>query len=424
MRRIAWVLLLVFTFTIPWEYSLDLGPPFGNVARIAGLLVLLAAVLAVLQSGHIRTPGGMQWLALVFYLWICCSFFWTVDRNATLDMIRGSFQEIMTVWLLWELAETPQDLRALLRAFVAGSWALAILTLANFNSPEAILAGQYRFAAFGQDPNDVARFLDLGFPLAALLANSDGGSWLNSRLGSHWPERILAIGYLPLGLVAVLLTASRGGFLAALVALIGCGILLGRGHARGVLMGAFALPAIVAGLWAVIPSETFARLATIPEQLRSGDLNQRLNIWSAGWRAFVRAPVLGTGAGSFVSAARLAPIDTAHNTALSLAVSIGLLGLCIAAVIFAMAVLAALRTDGALRVALLASLLVWLVTSLVATVEQSRTTWLLFGAIALAGRMAVEDHTELADCFPDSRHAGRMPISRLEAAAGMQSLPF
>ena len=27
MRRIAWGLLLVFVFAIPWEYSLDAGEP-------------------------------------------------------------------------------------------------------------------------------------------------------------------------------------------------------------------------------------------------------------------------------------------------------------------------------------------------------------------------------------------------------------
>ncbi len=41
MRRLAWMLLVVFVFAIPWEYSLDTGPPLGNVARIAGLLLLL-----------------------------------------------------------------------------------------------------------------------------------------------------------------------------------------------------------------------------------------------------------------------------------------------------------------------------------------------------------------------------------------------
>src|ERR1017187_7144470 len=60
MRRLAWALLLLFGFTIPWEYSLDLGEPFGNVARIVGLLALLAAVPAVLETGRLRTPGGIQ----------------------------------------------------------------------------------------------------------------------------------------------------------------------------------------------------------------------------------------------------------------------------------------------------------------------------------------------------------------------------
>lgn len=416
MRRIAWFFLLLYTFAIPWEYSLDLGAPFGNVARIAGLLVLLLAIPAILQSGRIRTPGPVQWLVLALYLWFCCSLLWTIDRAVTFDKMRGSFQELMVVWLVWEFAETPEDLRALLRAFIAGSWILAILTLMNFTSPEAIAAGQYRFAAYGQDPNDVARFLDLGFPLAALLANNQGGAWLSSFGDSRWPERVLALGYLPLGLVAVLLTASRGGFLAAIVALIGCAVLLGRGHARAVITGTLALPAIAAGLWFIIPQEIFARLATIPEQLRHGDLNQRLNIWTAGLHAFARAPILGTGAGTFVNAAGLSPIDTAHNTILSIAVSTGLPGVTLVTAIVALTAFAATHTEGALRRALLVSLLVWAVTSSVATVEESRTTWLLFAIIAAAGRMAIEDHTELAECFPDPRSAWRIPVARMRAA--------
>ena len=391
MRRIAWLLLLLYVFTVPWEYSLDLGAPFGNIARIVGLLLLLAAVPAVLQSGRIRVPGPVQLLVLALFLWLFCTSFWTIDSVATLTQIRGFFQEMMIVWLVWEFAETPRDLRSILRVWIAGSWVLALLTLANFTSPDAFAAGQYRFAAFGQDPNDVARFLDFGFPLAALLANTE----------SRWPQRILAFGYLPLGLVAVLLTASRGGFIAAVVALIGCGILLVRGKGRIALGIAFAIPPIAAALWLIIPQEVFTRLATIPQQLQSGDLNQRMNIWSAGWTAFTRAPFLGTGAGTFVNAAGLSPMDTAHNTALSLAVAGGLCALFLATAILVLGARAALQTQGSLRVALVFTLLVWAVTSLVANVEESRTTWLLFAALALAGRLNEEDTAGLTACFSD-----------------------
>jgi hypothetical protein len=168
MRRIARIMLLLLAFAIPWEYSLNLGEPLGNAARIASLLLLLAAVLAMLQAGRMRTPGVFCWIALGLFLWFCCTCFWTIDAAASLEKLRAYFQEMMIVWLVWEFVDTADDLRNLLRAMVAGSCVLALLTLAVVRSPEAIAAGQIRFAAYGQDPNDIARFLDIGFPLAAL----------------------------------------------------------------------------------------------------------------------------------------------------------------------------------------------------------------------------------------------------------------
>lgn len=395
MRRIAWGLLLLFAFAIPWEYSLDLGAPLGNIARIIGLLLLLAAVPAILQAGRLRIPGSLQWVVLAYFLWFCCTYFWTIEPLVTLSRMRAYFQETMVVWLVWEFAESPRDLRSLLRAYVTGSWVLAILTVADFSSAQAVAATQIRFAAAGQDPNDVARFLDLGFPLAALLLNGE----------SRWAGRLLALGYLPLGLFAVLLTASRGGFLAAAVALAGCGLLLIRNHAKGVAAGFLALPAIGAAVWLTLPRSIFERLATIPEELTGGDLNKRLNIWAAGWQAFLKAPLLGSGAGTFVSAAGTAPIDTAHNTALSILVGGGLCGLFLATAIVALAAHLAWQTKGTLRLALVTALLVWAVTSLVATVEENRTTWLLLALIALAGRLAVEEPEDLASCFPEGAQA-------------------
>ena len=176
MRRLAWVLMLTYSFAIPWEYSLDLGAPLGNIARIAGLLVVVVLIPAVLQAGRIRTPGPVHWLALALYLWFCCSYFWSIEPAATLERMRAYAQVMMVVLFAWELTETEDDLRDLMRAYVAGSLVLAVLTFASFMSPAA--AGQIRFAAEGQDPNDAARFLDLGFPLAALLFAVERRWWI------------------------------------------------------------------------------------------------------------------------------------------------------------------------------------------------------------------------------------------------------
>jgi O-antigen ligase len=114
----------------------------------------------------------------------------------------------------------------------------------------------------------------------------------------------------------------------------------------------------------------------------------------------VRAPVFGTGAGSFVSAAGLSPIDTAHNTALSIAVAGGLVALFLAVSIVAVAIWSITQSKGQLRWAMALALLVWGITSMVATVEENRTTWLLLAMIALAGRLAAEEPEGVEECFP------------------------
>jgi O-antigen ligase len=389
MRRIAWALLVLFVFTIPWEYSLVLPAPFGNIARIAGLLALAVAVPAVFQAGRLRTPALFHSLALALYLWWCCTAFWTIDSGATLTKLRGCFQEMMIVWLLWEFIESPADLRTVLRAWLAGSWVLALLTLSNFASLASIAATQVRFVAAGQDPNDVARFLNLSLPLAALLF----------RCEKRLPARIVALAFLPLGLTAVLLTASRSGFVAATVALFGCALVLGHGQVKALAAAGLALPAAAAGLWLLIPRGTLLRLATIPAELQSGSLNQRTNIWSAGWTAFLHAPFCGSGAGTFVTAAQTAPIDTAHDTILSLAVTGGLCAVFLAIAILIAVVHSATALRGLLRTTLVTCLSLWAIASLAATVEESRTTWLLLGVIAVAARIAAERHSDLEACF-------------------------
>jgi O-antigen ligase len=211
-------------------------------------------------------------------------------------------------------------------------------------------------------------------------------------------------------LFAVLLTASRGGFVAALVALSGCCLLLLRSHPRGMLTTALAIPALATALWFVVPRQSLERLGTIPAQLQGGDLNQRLNIWHAGWQAFARSPIVGTGVGSFVRAAAMNPIDTAHNSTLSILVGSGLVGLFLVSAIVLLAVRAVLITVGPLRIALMTALVVWGIASLVSTLEESRATWLLLALIALAGRLAVEQPHQLMECFaaahPVKQHAG------------------
>jgi len=332
---------------------------------------------------------------LAFYLYFVCSFFWTVDRDATLDKMRAYFQVTMAVWLVWEIADTAAALRGLLRAFVAGCWVLALLTFADFSSATAIAEGQARFVATGQDPNDVARFLDLGFPLAGLLFATE----------RQWTIQILSASYIPAALLAVLLTASRGGFTAAIAALLGTAILLAMARPRAALGVFGALAAMTAAVWLFAPAESLDRLATIPQEVGGGDWNDRLNIWDAGWHAFTQAPWFGSGAGAFTAAAGLSPGDTAHNTAMAVLVTGGLVGTLIASAIVAAVAWSAARTKGLLRICLGTVLTVWAITSMVGSVEENRVTWLLFAAIALAGRLSAEEPETMSVLFRHGEEA-------------------
>lgn len=395
-RGVVW-LLAIYAFVVPWEYSLDLGEPWGNVARIAGLALLAAAIPAVLRrvaDGRVRRPGLVGVLTMALLVWFCLTAFWTVDEAATLEKLRGFFQEFLVVWVLGEFVESPEDWGVVVRAFVAGCAVLAVVTIGSFTSAEAVAAEQVRFSAEGQDPNDVARFLDLGFGLAAWMVATDRQKW----------ARLLAGAYLGVGVLAVLLTASRGGFAGSAMALLGVLVLLlvwRRGVGLGLLV-ALGAGAVVVGL--IVPEGTVERLMTIPEQLKTGDLNDRVNLWVAGWHAFAERPVAGWGAGTFTVASRLAPFDTAHNTMLSVMVTGGLVGASLLLGILVAAGYAVAQTRGLLRISLVTTLAVWVVTSMVATVEENRSTWLVLGLMAVAGRLAREQ-AEVAESVVPGRVA-------------------
>jgi O-antigen ligase len=379
MRQLSIGLLLLYAFAVPWERSLDVGEPFGSAARIVGVLLVAVVMCRLILRREMRPPGLLQWMVLGFYLYFVMSYFWTVDSETTVEKMRSYFQVMMPVWAVWEVAESGDNVRDLMRVFVAGCWISAALTVFNFSTSSAT-AEHIRFMAPGQDPNDVARMLDLGFPLAVLLCATEKRWWL----------RLAALGYVPIGLLGVVLTASRGGFFGAITALVGSAAMLVAFRPKAASVVFVALAGMAGGLWLFVPVASVDRLATIPQEVSGGDFNDRLNIWNAGWHAFTQAPWWGYGAGNFTTAAGLASGDTAHNTLMAVLVTGGLVGTGIFVGILLAVAWSVTRTSELLRISLITTLLVWGVTSMVGSVEENRATWLLFAVISLAGRVAVE----------------------------------
>jgi len=237
-----------------------------------------------------------------------------------------------------------------------------------------------------------------------------------SKIKRRRALRRLALLYLPVASLAVLLTASRTGLVLAGIALVGCGWMLAARHLKGVLFAGFCLPVAVAAIGFTVPPAILERLSSIPAQIQTLDLNQRWTIWQAGWRAFGHAPIVGTGAGSFASAAGLNPLDTAHDTALSILADGGLVALALFCAVVFLTVQAIMRARKSIRVCLGIALLVWFVASLVATVEENRATWFLIGLIAAAWHVSESDPSGV-----DSLFLARL---RRGAAAAHRGIPW
>jgi len=163
MRKAAWGLLLLFVFAIPWGTRWTWANPSATLPAWRGWCCWWWRFRRFCRRDACVRRGAAVGGAGVLSVVLLHLFLGPSSRWRRWTKLRANFQVMMVVWLVWEFAESPGDLRWLLRAFVAGSWVLAALTLIDFGSAEAIAVEHIRFAAYGQDPNDVARIWILGF---------------------------------------------------------------------------------------------------------------------------------------------------------------------------------------------------------------------------------------------------------------------
>jgi O-antigen ligase len=135
--------------------------------------------------------------------------------------------------------------------------------------------------------------------------------------------------YLPVGLVAVGLTASRGGMLVSVVALSIVPLTMTK-LSPGRLATAIGILGLSGALAvAYVPDKIVQRLATTGAEVEEGGLGGRLKLWQAGLKAFARRPVVGYGTSGFKRAIDpwlMQRSQVAHNSYLSVLVEQGMVG--------------------------------------------------------------------------------------------------
>jgi O-antigen ligase len=388
MNSLAFAALFLFVFVLPWEGVVRVDNT-AILSQGAGILAMGCTVFAVVAAGRLRRWQVFHGAALLFLLTAAFDLLVFYSGVRLPAKFFTYVQLFLMVWMIWELAPSRDRVLRLLFAYVLGAYVASFQTILLYRSTGGTLR---RFAAGNVDPNDLAMTLALGLPMAWYLSHA-----------YHKPLlRWICRGYLPVGVVAIGLTGSRGGLLAGIVALAIVPFSMTR-LSPGRLAVTVAMLFLSAALAvAYVPEKIVERLATTSTEVEDLRLGGRFKLWEAGMRAFPERPLLGYGTAGFIGA--ITPqlgtaAQVAHNSFISVLVEQGLIGLILYLLMFLTAFRAARRLPLVERRFSLVLMATLMVAMLPLTWEHRKPVWFILAAIvglsqalraAPAGRVRAE----------------------------------
>lgn len=314
--------------------------------RLPGATVVMAVAVfsLLLQHEPLRAPKFL-WLFAAWLVWAGLGYLWTPYPTAVRPAVIDQAKILIVILVAVNALRTPAQIRYFMLFLVVS------YLLFPIRSSLMAYAGGYTRAgrAIGPflygNPNDLAALtiLVLG-PALALAAG------LSRKNLTRW----IGLGAAALFIVTILLTQSRGAFLALLAMALPSGIALARRRPRL----AWAFTTVIAAAAYFAPAALWERVgglreATSVEALGAvdpeGSAQQRFEILQTAARIVDDYPVFGVGLGAYTHAnldynPALGLKDT-HNTYFKVAAETGLPGL----VLFLALLVSVLRAGGAAR---------------------------------------------------------------------------
>jgi O-antigen ligase len=356
LRLSRWMLIVTIgalpLYVVRWRY----GPLPTTLLETLIIVTVALYVIARWRDGWrrpLRTPYDIPILLLLLAGAIAVVV--PQDHRAALGLYRAYFIEPVAIfYVAADLLRGEATLKRAVISFAIGSSIFAVLNLVAV--AQALLDHKFHVgsapnALYG-DANYVAMYLEpaVAFAIAVFLfAGTPRWRWL----GAVW---------LPITGLALLLTLSKGAYLALFV--LGVVVIL--------RMRRWMLPLLI-GLVAV--ALALSRIPLIAQRIATSEnsLVGRFQIYGAAIRVLEENPILGLGLGGFDYTFRKhASQPYPHDVWLTFWVEIGLLGLIAFAVIFFGLLWRGWRalpqTEGFYRVAIwgvLGSLVLWGVHGLV-----------------------------------------------------------
>jgi O-antigen ligase len=370
MTTIAYATLWIFIFSLPWEVVGAIGG-VAIVARLTGGLALVVVLIMVAITGRFRRLHPFHIAALLFVLWAAVNLLIFSNSPRLPNKFWTFVQLCLVAWMIWELARSWQRQLGLLIAYVFGAYVAAFDTLLLYRREAGALR---RFTAGGTDPNDLAMTLALALPMA----------WFLGMRHRQPLIRWICRAYLPVGILAIGLTGSRGGLLVTIVALLIVPLTMDR-LTPGRLLTAVALLVGSAGLAvAYVPQTIVERLSTTGAEVQGARFGGRFKFWVAVVDAFMQRPVTGYGTSSFVAVIRPrlgALSNVAHNTYLTVLVEQGIVGLGLYLMMFVAVYRSVFRLPKLERRFALTLLATLAIAILSLTWEDAKPVWFILAAL-------------------------------------------
>jgi putative inorganic carbon (HCO3(-)) transporter len=339
------VFFLPVTPFLTWDFPIRDLSTLVRFSFFAGVLLYRAA-----HKENLRTWLWSGWLTrtILFYLSVAilsAVFLKPFTLDAQRELMRLAsyvcFYYVITDW-----CQAEDNTRTLLKALMASTIAVAIFgfwqaVTGGYSALYDVLypiqdesaqipAWEGRITSFLEHYNGLAGYLNLDLPFC--LAFATGGTDTVLRTLSRW--------CLAFGVIALLLTQSRGGLLA-FVSILLVHVYFTAAD-RKTRIRRVALVLVVCLLAVTVAAFLFQRLGEIDDFTAVS----RLAIWGGAFTVFARSPVLGAGFGNLrgLMGGLLNLPDgwtgDAHNLYLELLAETGLIGFAV----FGTLIVLALRT--------------------------------------------------------------------------------
>lgn len=314
--------LIGLVLLVPFEELTTFGFSFTFV-RVVGAATFVCWLLqAILKRQKIKSDLFL-WLALLFLAWSSCSLLWTADPDTGIAAVLTIAQLVLLYLMSSSLIDSIQKLRAVMGSYIAGASVAAIMAILRVY--EAGFATRASVSIL-QDPNHFARAISVGLILAAYLACTCRGY-----------QRYLYLTSCFLMVWGVLLSGSRGAWLAVLASIVACGLYTKRKIFKITLITTILIALLFHNvILSAMPPLIADRVVSMDNLAERG--SGRLDIWMVGLEMVKENWLAGVGINGFLTSYNdyifksadeirdRGEMRDAHNSFLCLLAELGLLG--------------------------------------------------------------------------------------------------